>query len=283
MLSRKRIFDLVDETNKSNRLNFGFDIFLLILILLNVVAIVLESFEEVRLWYSAELHVFEVVSVILFTIEYLFRAISSKYLFPGISNRRALVRFIFSPLALVDLFAILPFYLPIIFSIDLRLMRLLRMLRIIRIFKLKRYSSSLTMLVEVVKEERNILGVTFFIMIVLLVICASVMYHVEHLAQPEAFPNIVAALWWAVATLTTVGYGDIVPITGWGKIISAFTALIGIGMFALPTGILCAAFIRRLNRERANTGDAMKRIFCPHCGHVVRFDEEEESGEPHND
>lgn len=243
---RDRIFDVIDENNKSTSLARLFDAFIIALIVLNVIAIVLESFEEIKHTYGFILEWFELFSIVAFTVEYLLRILTSDLKYPNKSKAGAIVLFVFSPLALVDLFAILPAYLPLLLPIDLRILRALRLLRVMRLFKLNRYSRSLQLILEVFREKRSDLGVTVFVTFILLIIASTLMYHIEGNRQPEAFPNIIASFWWAIATLTTVGYGDVYPITGWGKFISGVIALLGIGLVALPTGILSSAFFEKI-------------------------------------
>ncbi len=163
----------------------------------------------------------------------------------------ARLKYAATPLALIDLIAILPFYLTLFFTIDLRFLRILRLLRI---FKLTRYSSAMTMLLDVIREESSSFFAGFFILIVLLVLAASGAYLVEHDVQPDKFGSIPEAMWWAMATLTTVGYGDVTPVTGWGKLFGACVTVIGIGMAALPAGILASGLADHLRRRREVLG-----------------------------
>jgi len=189
----------------------------------------------------------EVVSVAVFTLEYLGRAWwaveDPRYRHPVWGRLRYLV----TPLALIDLVAILPFYLAQFVGLDLRLLRLLRVLRIL---KLSRYSPAVTVLADVMRDERDSLLVTFMVLITILVFASSGIYLFENEAQPEAFGSIPAAMWWAVATLTTVGYGDVTPITPAGKVFAALVTLTGIGMVSLPAGIIASGFTEALRQRR---------------------------------
>ncbi len=221
-----------------------------ILIVLNVFALILASYQEIALKFGTFFYWFEMVSVIIFTVEYVLRIWSSE--------KR--LKFIFSPFGLIDLLAILPFYLPFLFAFDLRILRVLRLFRMLRVLKLGRYSKSLQLINDVLKDTKSELLTTVFVAFVLLVFSSTLMYYVEHDAQPEQFANIGNSLWWAIATLTTVGYGDVYPITALGKFLSAIIALIGIGFVALPTGIISSAFIEKVKDSKQNNGK------CPHCG-----------------
>ncbi len=262
---RKTIYKLVDEKNLNSRSKL-FNGFIIVLIILNIFSIILESYENLYASYSKLFYYFEFFSVVIFTIEYLLRLISAKYKY-GVNNEvYAIKKYVFSFPALIDLFAILPFYIPFLINIDLRFIRILRIFRVSRILKIGRYSNSLKIISEVIQEKKSELIITIFITSIILVFSAILMFNIEHDKQPENFPNITAALWWAVATLTTVGYGDIYPITTVGKILSSIIAILGIGIIALPTGILSAAFIDKMKKSKTSeiTYSRIKvKIFTP--------------------
>ncbi len=226
--------------------------FTIILILFNVIAIISESDQNIRQDYQYLFSVFEVFSIIVFTIEYILRVIASP----------PKLKFIFSPMGIIDLISILPFYFPFIFSLDLRVLRILRLFRLLRVFKLIRYSKSLQLITDVLVETKAELAVTIFFAFILLLLSSTLMYYVENFAQPEKFSSIIESLWWAVATLTTVGYGDVYPITGLGKFLSAIIAIIGIGFIALPTGIISSAFVDKVKEQKGIN----ESYCCPHCG-----------------
>jgi len=166
----------------------------------------------------------------------------------------------FTPLALVDLIAVLPFYLSFM-TVDMRFLRALRLLRLFRLAKLGRYSETLGLFARVMRHKKEELVITSMLMLILIILSASLMYYAEHDAQPDQFPDIPSTAWWAVVTLTTVGYGDVYPVTGLGKLFAALVAVFGIAMFALPAGILGASFSEEMRRGEA------KR--CPHCGKLL--------------
>jgi voltage-gated potassium channel len=146
-------------------------------------------------------------------------------------------------MGIFDLCAILPFYLPFAF-IDLRVLRIWRLVRLLRVIKLTRYNKSFDLIVKVFKREKDKLLMTFFIVGIMLLLASSVMYVVGNVVQPDEFPNILATLWWAVVTLTTVGYGDVYPVTVLGKLLSGIISILGIILIALPSGIICSGFIK---------------------------------------
>ncbi len=235
-----------------------FDIFIMSLISLNVIAVILATDHKLSLKYGSFFHLFEIISVIIFSIEYILRiwscSVNPKY------NRSfyGRIRFALTPLALVDLFAILPFYLPILLPMDLRFIRIVRLIRLFRLFKLGRYSDALKLIALVAKNKKEELLTTLFIVFLLLVISSSLLYYSEYEAQPEVFSSIPQAMWWGIATLTTVGYGDVYPITPVGKFLGAIICLLGIGLFAMPTGIISAGFIEVIRKKE-------DEITCPYC------------------
>jgi voltage-gated potassium channel len=167
-------------------------------------------------------------------------------------------------MAIIDLVAILPFYLPLV-GIDLRSLRVLRLLRILRIAKVGRYYSSLNLIKHVFQAKKEELVLTSAMMGLLLVVSSSLLYYCESAVQPDAFSSIPATMWWAVATLTTVGYGDMYPVTLLGRLLAGTIAILGIGMFALPTGILGAGFVEAIQKQKK---ELVQR--CPHCGKEFR-------------
>jgi voltage-gated potassium channel len=177
-------------------------------------------------------------------------------------------------MALIDLFAILPFYIPMFIPFDLRFLRILRVARMLRLFKLNRYSKALLIIGKVVKKKKAELIVTVFITFLLLLMASTMMFYLEHDVQPTAFPNIIASFWWAIATLTTVGYGDIYPVTGWGRLLSGVIALIGIGLVALPTGIISSGFMNEISsRKQKDENEDTPITYCPYCGKRIRDEE----------
>ncbi len=258
---KPKIFDLMenDELVMARIL----DIFLLILILLNVIMVVLESVSGLDDRFGTFFVEFEFFSVVVFTVEYLLRiwVCTMHDEFNGVVKGR--FRYARTPMALVDLIAIAPFYLPLLFNFDLRMLRLLRLFRLMRLLKVLRYSESLRVFSDVYRMKKSELGMCFMAILFLLVMASAIIYHVEHEDQPEAFSSIPAAMWWGVATLTTVGYGDIYPITPMGKFFGAIIALLGIGLFALPAGILGSGFVVALRRKSSS------KFYCPHCSEEI--------------
>lgn len=260
---KRKIYHIIEKGAHGSRMNLIFDYAIMTLILLNVVAIILESVPEIHRQLNDFLRGFEIFSVMVFTIEYLLRIYISDITHPASTRMKSALKFIFSAYGIIDLLAILPFYLPFIVRIDLRFLRILRLLRFMRILKITRYNKSLYLIWSVVREKRSELAMTGFLTLLVLIVASFLMYYIEGDTQPDEFPNILSAFWWAIATLTTVGYGDVVPVTGMGKFISGIIAVLGIGIVALPTGIISAGFKDRLDRKRR------RRKKCPHCGERI--------------
>lgn len=262
---KKRVFEILEKGKEGDVLTQTFDVLIASLILLNVIAIILESFQDISRAYASYFNLFELFSVIVFTIEYVLRLWTADLKVHSPHKFTSRIKYMFTPLALVDLLAILPFYLPMLIPFDLRFLRMLRLVRIFRLFKMKRYSRSLNIIGKVFKEKKNDLLITIFITFLLLTIASTFMYYIESDVQPDKFSNILQSFWWAIATLTTVGYGDVYPVTGWGKLLSGCIALLGIGLVALPTGIISSGFIQALgDQKEKNT-----HTICPHCGKKI--------------
>lgn len=245
------------------------------LILLNVLAFILETVPTIGGAYRGLFAAFETVSVAVFTLEYLARlwVVPEDPETPGAILGR--LRWAITPLALVDLFAVLPFYLGSLLVLDLRVLRVLRLMRLLRILKLARYSKSLQAMGRVIRRKKHELVMTVVGCGVLLALAASLMWMAEHEAQPEAFGSIPQAIWWAVITLTTVGYGDVVPVTTAGRLIGAVIAIIGIGFIALPAGLLASGFVEELSEEQQAVEEAGETLpaRCPHCGELIAGEE----------
>lgn len=294
MSFRQRIFRIVDEDARDYRPSRLFNGFIVFLIFVNMVAIIFESDDRYATAYADIFHYLELVSVVIFGLEYLMRLLTADFSYPHLRGARPYFRYLISPLAIIDLLAILPsililvapYFVVLAGQMDFRIIRLLRTMRLLRIFKITRYSSSLRLIIDVFRDKARDLAVTIFITLMLMVISSTIMYYVEHNAQEEQFPNILATFWWAVATLTTVGYGDVYPITALGKLLSGIIALLGIGLVALPTGILSSAFVDQMEKRRqgklgeegeeaspevgADSCEQKSKVtvtpFCPYCG-----------------
>lgn len=261
---KKKVYLILDVSDYSSKLSRLFNSFLIVLICLNVLAVSLETVESLYKEYKAIFYGFEIFSVIIFTVEFLLRiwAITEEKKFKCSTLSR--IRFLFTFDAMVDLLAILPFYLPMIIGFDMRFIRVLRLFRLIRIMKISRYMHATTMIGNVFKNKKEELGICILLISFLMIVISSIMFNIEHDAQPDKFSSIPATIWWSVATLTSAGIGDIYPITILGKTLASIISILGIGIVALPAGILASGFMNELNKKNKT-----QECKCPHCGKEI--------------
>ena len=248
---QNRTYELLARGSTKDLPSLIVDMFLFILILLNVTAVCLESVSFIREKYSNTFFYFEIISVIIFSIEYILRVWSA----PSLKSKtlktpsRKRLNYICSFTGIVDLVAILPSILPIFFGgLDLRWLRVLRLLRLL---KISNYSSALEDFFAAIKEEWQSFSAALYLILIALFLSSSLMYIAEHEAQPDTFSSIPETMWWGLITLTTVGYGDVSPVTPLGKIIGAFTAIMGVCTVALLTGIVATSFSNQRSRKTA--------------------------------
>lgn len=298
-------------------LHKAFNLFIILLIFCNVTAVILESHGPYRKQFGAHFQIFELFSVVVFTIEYLGRIWSCIELekFKSQGSVIGRIKYAFSPLAIIDLLAILPFYLSFFFAID---MRYLRMLRMLRLLKLSHYFKGLDIFLTVIRKEIITIATVILTVFIMVIMSASLMYTLEHTAQPDAFQDIPHAIWWAVVTMTTVGYGDVTPVTFAGRLLAGFIMLLGVGVVALPAGMLAARFgeeiqmrkdrmrthvlhaledgqidnwemieLEKTARQLGIPTDSLNRLIdlhkvqrqhhskCPHCGKKIETDSDE--------
>ncbi|MCQ2253326.1 MAG: ion transporter [Bacteroidales bacterium] len=291
---------LVDDCDENNRFSRAFRKFMLVLIILSVGEMALETDDDIFIPYKVYFIWFDMFSVWFFSLDYFARIFTAHLCDPDYENHhnrwKSVKKYIFSFYGLVDLLSILPYWLTFT-KIDLRVMRLLRLLRFLRVFKIARYNNSIDLIASVFKEKKSDLGVTCGLILIVMILASFMMYYAEHDAQPEAFPNVLGCIWWAIVTLTTIGYGDVYPITAFGKIIGGVIAFLGVGLVAMPTGIISAGFLEKINKDKeleeveANKSDIVKnreeieklkqmlaereqelqehKAFCPYCGHKL--------------
>ena len=235
--------------------------FLIILIILNIAAVMLETVPVVHEPNKVFFHYFDLVSVIIFTIEYVLRVWSCNH-DPRYSHRlHGRLRYMVSTDALIDLLAILPFYVHVFVGFDLRVLRIFRLLRFLRLFRLTAYMKSARMVKNVFKTRANELKLSLVLILFFIIIASCLLYFAEHSAQPNVFSSIPATTWWAVVTATSVGYGDMVPVTVMGKTMTGILSLSGLAVFALPAGIITAGFLEEIRKIKNP-----KLHVCPHCG-----------------
>ena len=262
---QNRTYELLARGSVKDFPSLIVDIFLFILILLNVTAVCLESVSFIREKYVSGFFYFEIISVIIFSLEYILRVWSAPSLRHKLikTSFKKRLNYIFSFTGIIDLVAILPSILPIFFGgLDLRWLRVLRLLRLL---KISNYSSALEDFFAAIKEEWQSFSAALYLILIALFLSSSLMYIAEHEAQPDTFSSIPETMWWGLITLTTVGYGDVSPVTPLGKIIGAFTAIMGVCTVALLTGIVATAFSNQRSRKtslfEAEINEALKDGF----------------------
>ena len=229
-----------------------FDSLIMTLIVFSVLSVFICTF-KIPEWLFRILIRIEFVSIIIFTVEYALRIWTANYLFPELGPLRSRIRYITSPMAIIDLISILPFLVPVLHTYNLVGVRVFRLVRLLRVFKLNRYSDALAAIGDVFRSKSQQIVASVFFVFIILILASLLIYYAEHDAQPDQFENAFSGLWWAVATLTTVGYGDIYPITPLGRFLGAIIAILGIGMVAVPTSILSSGFMEKLDKHASSS------------------------------
>lgn len=241
------------------------NLLIIVMILANAVILVLQSISEIQNEYGTYFTSFNYFSITFFTIEYILRTwcitCNPKYNKPVLGR----LKYSLTIVQIIDLLAILPFYLTMAHIIDFRMLRILRLFKLLRIFRITRYISALNIIFLVVTRKAAELTISFVLLAFLLLISSTAMYYIEHAAQPTKFSSVPDAMWWSVITLSTVGYGDVYPITPLGKVIGGLIAVIGLGFFAMPTGILTSGFSEVVAEQKGKKKKSPISI-CPTCG-----------------
>ena len=245
---RKRMSAIVEMKSADDWISRGYNILNCVMLLINVAVTILYTFDRMELQYGGVLLAIEAVTVAFFAVDYVLRVWTAPALYPNKTEFRAIRKYVFSLTGIVDLLSFLPYYLPIFFPTGAAVFRIFRVVRIFRLFQINAYYSALNVITEVLNSKRQQLASSVFIISVLMVASSLCMYSLENAAQPEVFSNAFSGIWWAVSTLLTVGYGDIYPITIPGKIVSIFITFLGVGMVAIPTGIISAGFVDQFSR-----------------------------------
>ncbi|NBW01614.1 MAG: ion transporter [Betaproteobacteria bacterium] len=256
---RQQVYALINPTDTSGKLHEYFDTLIVWWVLISVSAVILESVQMLEGVFHVEFVVLDAVAVMIFSIEYILRLYScvEDPRFQGAVSGR--LRYAKSPIAVIDLLAIVPFYLEVLLHsiVDLRFLRIFRLMRLL---KLTRYTQATGTLFKALKREWPIIAASTFIMLLLVVLTASLGYLFEHEAQPDKFENIPQSIYWAVVTLASVGYGDISPVTPVGRLMTMIMALVGIGIFAVPAAILSTAFNDQLHKDREQMHNELYRF-----------------------
>lgn len=281
-MNRKRIFTIIQVGNLSDFPSRAYDFALVIAVAVNIFIAIFDTFPEADP-YEKDIWVIECITVVFFAVDYLMRIWTADYLYENMSPARARLRFIFSWAGLVDLLSCVPF----LAASGGGALRMFRIIRILRVFRIHHYADPLRVIGDVIKKKQGQLLSSIFIVFILMIASSLMMYNLEHEAQPEAFANAFSGFWWAANTLLTVGYGDIVPVTLAGKICGTLLTFLGVGIVAIPTGILSAGFMEQVSivREKAVVEGVIRDTefaeeerradeekakeeytYCPYCG-----------------
>ena len=244
-LSKKQIFNIIQIGNKSDRPSHAFDIFITLTIFLNILVMILQTYDNLSTFFPI-FDAIALITMIIFVIEYALRIWTANYLYPDVPHSKAILKFLVSYDGIVDLFTILPFF----FLSGFVVFRILRVIRIFHLFRINNQYDSFAVIFSVLKEKKNQILSSMVIVLILMLASSIGIYYAEHEAQPRVFKNAFSGVWWSVSTLLTVGYGDIYPITTVGRIMAILTAFFGVGVVAIPTGIISAGFVEHYARMK---------------------------------
>ena len=245
---RKRLFEIIEIGSNYDAVCWGYDFFNTFTIILNLAVSIMYTFDTMELKYGPILLLLERLTVGFFALDFVLRVWTAKYMYPDVSQPKAISKYIFSFSGIVDILSFVPYYMPFFFPAGAVAFRMLRIVRIFRLFRINAYYDSLNVITEVIIGKKQQLMSSVFIILILMLSSSLCMYSLENRAQPEVFTNAFSGIWWAASTLLTVGYGDIYPVTTLGKIFGIFIAFLGVGMVAIPTGIISAGFVEQYSR-----------------------------------
>ena len=244
-INREKLFRMVSVGVVDEPVNQAYDIISTGALLLNLAASIMLTFDRLEADFGPLLLSIEAATVLFFAIDYALRLITANYLYPESNERDSLVRYIFSFSGIIDLLSFLPYYLPVFFPAGIAAFRMFRVVRIFGLFRINAYYDSLNVITEVIVSKKQQLLSSVFIILTLMLASSLCMYSLEHEAQPEVFTNAFSGIWWSASTLLTVGYGDIYPVTTMGRVFSIIITFLGVGMVAIPTGIISAGFVEQ--------------------------------------
>lgn len=253
---RKKMFSMVSVGVIDEPVNQAYDVISTGALIINLLAAILNTYESLNAQYGSAFALIEKITVAFFAIDFILRILTAAELYPNVSTGKAVVRYIRSFTGIVDILSFLPYYLPVFFPSGAAVFRMFRVVRILRLFRINAYYDSLNVITEVLSSKKQQLMSSVFIIVVLMVASSLCMYSVEYTAQPDVFQNAFSGIWWAASTLLTVGYGDIYPVTTLGKFFGIMIAFLGVGMVAIPTGIISAGFVEQYTRL-TELGDLM--------------------------
>ena len=263
LATRARLFRMVSVGVVDEPVNQAYDIISTGALVANLIVSVLSTFENFNSAYGGVFLLVEQVTVFFFGVDYVLRVITAPELYPGSTRGGAVAKYCSSMTGIIDLLSFLPYYLPVFFPAGVAAFRMFRVVRILRLFRINAYYDSLNVITEVIASKKQQLLSSVFIIATLMLGSSLCMYSLEHEAQPEVFRNAFSGIWWSVSTMLTVGYGDIYPITPMGKFFSICITFLGVGMVAIPTGIISAGFVEQYTRFKqiGEYGDEVRMRF----------------------
>ena len=254
---KKRVFQIVEIGYTVDTVSRFYDVINLVFVICNVTVGVLMTFEELQAYFPV-FKALEAVTVVFFALDFFLRLWTSKYLYPNDRQPKAGLRYIFSFNGIIDWLSFLPYYLPFFFPAGAAAFRIFRLMRFFKLFRINAYYDSLSVVTAVIRNKRQQLLSSSFIIFVMMVASSLCMYSLEHEAQPEVFSNAFSGIWWATSTLLTVGYGDIYPITPMGQVLAIVISFLGVGLVAIPTGIISAGFVEQQARMTRSIEHSME-------------------------
>lgn len=247
-MRRQRLAAIVEVGGAEDFFSHAYDITSTAMLIINLAASILYTFAGMRNLYGDLLLTIEAITVAFFAIDYALRLITAKCMHSSMSEGHAVLKYVFSVSGIIDILSFLPYYLPIFFPSGAVAFKMFRVVRIFRLFRINAYYDSLNVITEVISSKKQQLLSSVFIILVLMLASSLCMYSLEHEAQPHVFTNAFSGIWWSVSTLLTIGYGDIYPVTTLGKVFSILITFLGVGMVAIPTGIISAGFVEQYSR-----------------------------------
>ena len=245
---RYRIYEILEVRAGIDHAARVYDVIYLMTIIINLTVSIMYTYESYRAEYGELLTAIENITVALFCSDYILRLCTAKYMYPEAHGPGAVRKYVLSFTGIIDMLSFLPYYLPFFFPSGAVAFRMLRVMRVFRLFRINAYYDSLKLITDVLNSKRQQLFSSVFTILILMLASSLCMYSLEHEAQPEVFTNAFSGIWWSASTLLTVGYGDIYPITTLGKLFGIFITFLGVGMVAIPTGIISAGFVDQYSR-----------------------------------
>ena len=264
---QEKLYKMVSVGVVDDFVNQSYDVITTAALVINLAAAFANTFDSLHERFGAAFAVVEAVTVFIFAVDYVLRLLTARCLYPRVREGRAVLKYMFSFSGIVDLLSFLPYYLPFIFPAGAAVFKLFRVVRILRLFRINAYYDSLNVITEILAKKKQQLYSSVFIILVLMMAASLCMYSLENAAQPDVFQNAFSGIWWAASTLLTVGYGDIYPVTFWGKLVGIIITFLGVGMVAIPTGIISAGFVEQYTKlkdlDEVATEDDLHFITVP--------------------